>query len=94
MFNDLKIRFNIIPRTLEDAEQWVNWLLKHNLTEYLSRKRYFEYEKNIRMKFPSFEIKEKIQEDLIAEILKNKKDDYRRKFWLLQTPLDLLLEVE
>ena len=88
----------IAPKRTDDAQKWFEWFLMNNLSEYIPEQKYQLFLKTNWKKFPEFsnDLRFPTQKELIEKIkdIDNKKgirEHHSRKFWYLQTPLDLLL---
>ena len=93
-FNPLEIILTIIPATQKDADNWANWLQITNLSNYMSREKFQEYQERISLKFLEYKANILSREQLISLLQKEKtkNPDMNKNYWFLQTPLDLIIE--
>ncbi|MHA1399675.1 MAG: hypothetical protein ACTSQE_04970, partial [Candidatus Heimdallarchaeaceae archaeon] len=92
-FNEFNMDLDIAPSSQEEAEKWGNWLLIEDLSKFITEKGYREHVQEIKSKFPLFNISLLKQKDLVSKLneLATKNQRYRRKYWFVQTPLDLIV---
>lgn len=89
-FNSITIEVGIKPKTGNDANEWGNWLLKNDISDFLFDKAFNEQKQKISLLFPDFNIRFLSHKSLIEEIKENLDfGDIPNGFWFVQTPLDL-----
>ncbi len=91
VFDSTSVEVDIKPKTEVDANKWANWLLKHDINDFLFDAVFIERIQQNSMLFPGFTIKflsheilaKEMEEDLDLENIPN-------AFWFVKAPLDLI----
>jgi len=96
MFDSTEIRdIHIIPKGKDDAQLWAEWLLIDKIVNYISKEQYKEMKNEIENQFEDFEINFPSMSELAKKVLalnENKEIIFPKKYWFLQTSLDLNIE--
>ncbi|MDD4126250.1 MAG: hypothetical protein PHV39_01000 [Methanomicrobium sp.] len=92
-YNDCKL----VPKTTEDAQKWYFYLIEKEISDYISEDELNSLQINNKQHFEEFEhiysqINVPGRKILINSILK-KDGSFNTKFWYLQAPVDLSLEI-
>lgn len=94
-FEDLIVRnIPIRPPNELEANKWANWILEHEIKNYIDEDSYEELCINISSKhqFSDFQITFPSQRDLAEKFISRNVEGevkFSEKFWYLQTPIDL-----
>ena len=90
LFNTFSLNLKIKPQSDTDAELWGNWLLEHQIKEYMFPSVFEKYRETIYKKFQDYNIKlEELYELSTKTIEKVVEDEVPIDFWFVQAPLDL-----
>lgn len=92
-FDDTEIRgIPIAPRTSRDAQEWAEWLLEHEIAEYLDEEGYADLVRRINSRFPDFVVRVPNRSKMAAQIRRSATAQgglLPPAYWYLQAPLDL-----
>jgi len=90
-FDSLSIEVEIKPKTEADANEWANWLLCHDINDFLFDTAFVERKKQISMLFPDFNVDFLSHKALVEEMKGNLDlDNISNEYWFVQAPIDLI----
>jgi hypothetical protein len=92
-FDETEIRdVPIAPRTVKDAQEWGEWVLEHEITEYLDENSYPKLVRGVTDRFPDFDITLP-EHDKMADQIRHgailRGDLLPAAYWYLRAPTDL-----
>ena len=92
-FDDTEIRdVPIAPRTDRDAQEWAEWTLEREITEYLDEGGYADLVRRVSSNFPDFDVKLPNRSKMADQIRRSataRGGLLPPAYWHLQAPLDL-----
>lgn len=92
-FDDTVIRdVPIAPRTTRDAQEWAEWMLEHEIREYLDEDGYSDLLRRLESRFSGFKVSMPDRDKAARDIRRKataKDGLLPPSYWHLQAPLDL-----